>query len=200
MTASSRQFQNVPIRIIASSTMVQHRVRCLVCREPVDHRVVFLTADARVLHTGCVPDSVEVPKVVLLQAIRRLDRMVQRTRRDAAYDPLSPEPLPRPHISPEPRPRPSRAIPRQAPPPPAGTRGDPLPRPAQRDPLPLPVTPAGPLPRPAAEEPPPGTGADPLAPRPGDPGRLPPPRSDVGPVPRPRGSRGALPNPHGDRG
>src|SRR5574341_1556910 len=49
------------ITIIASSTMVHHRVRCLVCDRPVDHRVVFMTNDARVLHAGCVPDHVKVP-------------------------------------------------------------------------------------------------------------------------------------------
>jgi hypothetical protein len=68
------------ITIIASSTMVHQRVRCLVCDRPVDHRVVFMTNDARVLHAGCVPDHVKVPTRVLLQAIRRLERMVERAR------------------------------------------------------------------------------------------------------------------------
>ncbi|HET9559163.1 MAG TPA: hypothetical protein VFS70_18635 [Actinomycetota bacterium] len=68
------------ITIIASSTMVHHRVRCMVCDRPVDNRVVFMTNDARVLHAGCVPDHVKVPQAVLLQAIRRLERMVARTR------------------------------------------------------------------------------------------------------------------------
>jgi hypothetical protein len=68
------------ITIIASSTMVHHRVRCLVCDRPVDHRVVFMTNDARVLHAGCVPDHVKVPISVLLQAIRRLERMVESAR------------------------------------------------------------------------------------------------------------------------
>jgi hypothetical protein len=68
------------IRIIAASTMVQHRVRCMICDQPVDHRVVFMTDDARVLHAGCVPDHVKVPTSVLLQAIRRLERMVDKAR------------------------------------------------------------------------------------------------------------------------
>ena len=71
------------ITIIASSTMVHHRVRCLICDRPVDHRVVFMTNDARVLHAGCVPDHVKVPMAVLLQAIRRLERMLARARDDA---------------------------------------------------------------------------------------------------------------------
>jgi hypothetical protein len=69
-----------PITIIASSTMVHHRVRCMICDRSVDHRVVFMTNDARVLHAGCVPDHVKVPTPVLLQAIRRLERMVDRAR------------------------------------------------------------------------------------------------------------------------
>jgi hypothetical protein len=68
------------ITIIASSTMVHQRIRCMICDQPVDHRVVFLTNDARVLHTGCVPEHVRVPNAVLLQAIRRLERMVERAR------------------------------------------------------------------------------------------------------------------------
>ena len=68
------------ITIIASSTMVQHSITCLICDRPVDHRVVFMTNDARVLHAGCVPDHVKVPIPVLLQAIRRLERMVDRAR------------------------------------------------------------------------------------------------------------------------
>jgi hypothetical protein len=68
------------VTIIASSTMVHHRVKCMICGHPVDHRVVFLTNDARVLHAGCVPDHVKVPTAVLLQAIRRLERMVARAR------------------------------------------------------------------------------------------------------------------------
>jgi hypothetical protein len=68
------------ITIIASSTMVHQRTRCMICDQPVDHRVVFLTNDARVLHTGCVPEHVRVPNAVLLQAIRRLERMLERAR------------------------------------------------------------------------------------------------------------------------
>ena len=68
------------ITIIASSTMVQHSIKCLICGQPVDHRVVFMTNAARVLHAGCVPDHVKVPISVLLQAIRRLERMVDRAR------------------------------------------------------------------------------------------------------------------------
>jgi hypothetical protein len=52
----------------------------MICDRPVDHRVVFMTNDARVLHAGCVPDHVKVPIPVLLQAIRRLERMVDRAR------------------------------------------------------------------------------------------------------------------------
>ena len=70
------------ITIIASSTMVHQRVRCMICGRPVDHRVVFMTNDARVLHAGCIPDHVKVPTTVLLQAIRRLERMVARARRE----------------------------------------------------------------------------------------------------------------------
>jgi hypothetical protein len=70
------------ITIIASSTMVHQRVRCMICDQPVDHRVVFMTNDARVLHAGCIPDHVKVPTTVLLQAIRRLERMVARARRE----------------------------------------------------------------------------------------------------------------------
>ena len=70
------------ITIIASSTMVHHRVRCMICDRPVDHRVVFMTNDARVLHAGCIPDHVKVPTTVLLQAIRRLERMVAKARRE----------------------------------------------------------------------------------------------------------------------
>jgi len=68
------------ITIIASSTMVHQRVRCMICGLPVDHRVVFMTNDARVLHAGCIPDHVKVPTTVLLQAIRRLERMVAKAR------------------------------------------------------------------------------------------------------------------------
>jgi hypothetical protein len=68
------------ITIIASSTMVHQRTRCMVCDQPVDHRVVFLTDDARVLHAGCVPDHVRVPNAVLVQAIRRLEHMLERAR------------------------------------------------------------------------------------------------------------------------
>jgi hypothetical protein len=75
------------ITIIASSTMVHQRVRCMICDQPVDHRVVFMTSDARVLHAGCVPDHVKVPIAVLLQAIRRLERMVERSRTNDRYDP-----------------------------------------------------------------------------------------------------------------
>jgi hypothetical protein len=80
------------ITIIASSTMVHHRVRCMICDRPVDHRVVFMTNDARVLHAGCVPDHVKVPIPVLLQAIRRLERMVDRARTtdQPAPDPADP--------------------------------------------------------------------------------------------------------------
>ena len=78
---------NGPITIIASSTMVHHQVRCLICGRPVDHRVVFMTNDARVLHAGCVPDHVKVPQAVLLQAIRRLERMVERARSNHRPEP-----------------------------------------------------------------------------------------------------------------
>ena len=77
------------ITIIASSTMVHQRVRCMICGEPVDHRVVFMTNDARVLHAGCIPDHVKVPTKVLLQAIRRLERMVARARREDGAGPGS---------------------------------------------------------------------------------------------------------------
>ena len=77
------------VTIIAASTMVHHRVRCMVCDGPVDHRVVFMTNDARVLHAGCVPDHVKVPIPVLLQAIRRLERMVDRA---CSNDPQPPDP------------------------------------------------------------------------------------------------------------
>ena len=75
------------LTIIASSTMVHQRIRCMICGRPVDHRVVFMTNDARVLHAGCVPDHVKVPIAVLLQAIRRLERMVERSRTNDRYDP-----------------------------------------------------------------------------------------------------------------
>ena len=78
------------ITIIASSTMVHQRVRCMICDQPVDHRVVFMTNDARVLHAGCIPDHVKVPTTVLLQAIRRLERMVARAREEDGSVP-SPE-------------------------------------------------------------------------------------------------------------
>ncbi|HEY6709470.1 MAG TPA: hypothetical protein VJB61_17975 [Actinomycetota bacterium] len=80
------------ITIIASSTMVHHRIRCMICDRPVDHRVVFMTNDARVLHAGCVPDHVKVPMAVLLQAIRRLERMVDRARAGNGRDPDPPTP------------------------------------------------------------------------------------------------------------
>ncbi len=72
----------MPIYIIASSTMVHQRIRCMICDQPVDHRVVFMTNDARVLHAGCVPNHVKVPTNVLLQAIRRLERQVEKARAD----------------------------------------------------------------------------------------------------------------------
>ena len=75
------------ITIIASSTMVHHRIKCMICGRPVDNRVVFMTNDARVLHAGCVPDHVKVPQAVLLQAIRRLERMVERARSDHRPEP-----------------------------------------------------------------------------------------------------------------
>jgi hypothetical protein len=80
------------ITIIASSTMVQHSIKCMICGRPVDHRVVFMTNDARVLHAGCVPDHVKVPMPVLLQAIRRLERMVERARAGNNDEPDSHEP------------------------------------------------------------------------------------------------------------
>ena len=58
---------------------------------PVDHRVVFMTNNARVLHAGCVPDHVKVPIPVLLQAIRRLERQVERARDN--HRPQEPGPL-----------------------------------------------------------------------------------------------------------
>ena len=88
--ASSDQYMQ--IHIIASSTMVHHRVKCMICGRSVDHRVVFMTDDARVLHAGCVPDHVKVPIPVLLQAIRRLERMVERARTNDHDDPQEPEP------------------------------------------------------------------------------------------------------------
>jgi hypothetical protein len=81
------------ITIIASSTMVHHRVRCMICDRSVDHRVVFMTNDARVLHAGCVPDHVKVPIPVLLQAIRRLERMVERARTGDPDDPDAATPV-----------------------------------------------------------------------------------------------------------
>jgi hypothetical protein len=80
------------ITIIAASTMVHHRVRCMICDGPVDHRVVFMTNDARVLHAGCIPDHVKVPIPVLLQAIRRLERMVDRARTSNPQVPDPPDP------------------------------------------------------------------------------------------------------------
>ena len=71
--------------IIASSTMVHHRIKCMICGRPVDNRVVFMTNAARVLHAGCVPDHVKVPQAVLLQAIRRLERK-RRKLEDAFFD------------------------------------------------------------------------------------------------------------------
>jgi hypothetical protein len=83
------------LTIIASSTMVHQRIKCMICGRPVDHRVVFMTNDARVLHAGCVPDHVKVPIAVLLQAIRRLERMVERSRtNDRELGPQAPGPLP----------------------------------------------------------------------------------------------------------
>ncbi|HEV8424621.1 MAG TPA: hypothetical protein VGS14_05475 [Actinomycetes bacterium] len=89
------------ITIIASSTMVHHRIKCMICGRPVDHRVVFMTNDARVLHAGCVPDHVKVPMAVLLQAIRRLERMVERARTNDRYDP-DPATAPPPPAAPDP--------------------------------------------------------------------------------------------------
>jgi hypothetical protein len=90
------------ITIIASSTMVHHRVRCMICDRPVDHRVVFMTNDARVLHAGCVPDHIKVPTPVLIQAIRRLERMLERARTPAPDTPDQPavDPAPDP-VDPE---------------------------------------------------------------------------------------------------
>jgi hypothetical protein len=82
------------ITIIASSTMVHHRVRCMICDRPVDHRVVFMTNDARVLHAGCVPEHVNVPRSVLLQAIRRLERMLERSRANQRQEPDGEPPPP----------------------------------------------------------------------------------------------------------
>jgi hypothetical protein len=62
----------------------------MICDRPVDHRVVFMTNDARVLHAGCVPDHVKVPMAVLLQAIRRLERMVDRALASNGHDPPTP--------------------------------------------------------------------------------------------------------------
>jgi hypothetical protein len=84
------------ITIIASSTMVHQRARCMICGEPVDHRVVFMTNDARVLHAGCIPDHVKVPTTVLLQAIRRLERMVARARSKDGGGPGPEDPGPDP--------------------------------------------------------------------------------------------------------
>jgi hypothetical protein len=60
--------------------------------------VVFMTNDARVLHAGCVPDHVKVPIAVLLQAIRRLERMVERARSNHR-----PEPDPATALGPDPQ-------------------------------------------------------------------------------------------------
>jgi hypothetical protein len=96
---------NGRITIIASSsTMVHHQVRCMICGHPVDHRVVFMTNDARVLHAGCVPDHVKVPMAVLLQAIRRLERMVERARSNHRPEP-DPATAPRPGGTEPPDPR-----------------------------------------------------------------------------------------------
>jgi len=91
------------ITIIASSTMVHQRITCMICGRPVDHRVVFMTNDARVLHAGCVPDHVKVPIAVLLQAIRRLERMVERARTNDRDD-LDPATAPQPDRSEPPDP------------------------------------------------------------------------------------------------
>ncbi|HTE69027.1 MAG TPA: hypothetical protein VK942_09765 [Actinomycetes bacterium] len=91
------------ITIIASSTMVHQRITCMICGRPVDHRVVFMTNDARVLHAGCVPDHVKVPIAVLLQAIRRLERMVERARSNDRDDP-DPATAPQPDRSEPPDP------------------------------------------------------------------------------------------------
>jgi hypothetical protein len=94
------------LTIIASSTMVQERIRCMICDRPVDHRVVFMTSDARVLHAGCVPDHVKVPVAVLLQAIRRLERMLEQARTNRRYDPdpaTAPPPDPSQRGAAEPR-------------------------------------------------------------------------------------------------
>jgi hypothetical protein len=86
---------NGRMTIIASSTMVHHQVRCMICGRSVDNRVVFMTNDARVLHAGCVPDHVKVPMAVLLQAIRRLERMVDRARANGRdLDPATQDPDP----------------------------------------------------------------------------------------------------------
>jgi hypothetical protein len=94
------------ITIIASSTMVHQRVRCMICDRPVDHRVVFMTNDARVLHAGCIPDHVKVPTTVLLQAIRRLERMVTRARNEdgvgSEAEDEATEPAPAPPTAPNP--------------------------------------------------------------------------------------------------
>jgi hypothetical protein len=92
------------ITIIASSTMVHHRIKCMICGRPVDNRVVFMTNDARVLHAGCVPDHVKVPQAVLLQAIRRLERMVERARSNHRPEP-DPATAPRPSGTEPPDPR-----------------------------------------------------------------------------------------------
>jgi hypothetical protein len=90
------------ITIIASSTMVHQRARCMICGLPVDHRVVFMTNDARVLHAGCIPDHVKVPTTVLLQAIRRLERMVARARSEDGGGPGSDPEDPGPTAAPDP--------------------------------------------------------------------------------------------------
>src|SRR4029453_8186908 len=95
------------ITIIASSTMVHHRIKCMICGRPVDNRVVFMTNDARVPHAGSVPAHVKVPQAVLLQAIRRLERMVERARSDHR-----PEPDPATRLGPD---RPGTDPPQPAP-------------------------------------------------------------------------------------
>ena len=69
------------ITIIASSTMVHHRIKCMICGRPVDHRVVFMTNDARVLHAGCVPDHVKVPVAVSPSGDNRNARRPGQRRR-----------------------------------------------------------------------------------------------------------------------
>src|SRR5437773_825096 len=78
------------ITIIASSTMVHHRMRCMICDRPVDHRVVFLTNDARVLHTGCCDSRMWDPQ---WRTFPSGHRTVRYDLRGYGRSPLTPAPF-----------------------------------------------------------------------------------------------------------